>query len=248
MSTQINLHTDDLFNNYLNNNGKQNKPALAQAIEWIRQPFNKNKKKQLTAKLQSPSKLGKWVNKFYLNFLAKTSSLLEYSWGAHANCYAYAMNCSEPLNGDRGGAKPGCSQGLVVYPTPDPKAYQKALIEGAQLDGAIYIENCPLISPPEPKPGYYLVALLCNASGFHWLRRNEETLAWSWKDGNGGTVKETIYEAKQMTYVSITDKTDDCLSALVNNKKTYVDWLYQTMRFAGFFRIPNSGCKVAGMT
>jgi hypothetical protein len=180
--------------------------------------------------------------------ISSTRSKPESSWGSFANCYAYAMNCEAPENGKNGGAKPGAKNGLYVNPLGShrTKEYSDALIKGAILDGATPVEG-DLLSPPEPISGSYLVALICDGTGFHWLRRDENTRTWSWKDGNGDTVKHSIYKMKNASFVTIQDGGEDNLSTLIKtNSNEYVGWRYHKMQFISYFRVPDSGCAVAG--
>lgn len=172
----------------------------------------------------------------------------ENAWGKHANCYAYAMDCMEPDDGQKGGAKPGAFHDDPAQPFGEKRIreYSEALIKGAVLDGATPVEGS-INAPPAPEEGSYLIALICNGTGFHWMRRDETTRTWSWKDGNGDTVKHNIYEMGEGSFVPIQDGTEHTLATLLNGKeKTYVGWRYGHMRFVSFFRVPNDGCKVAG--
>lgn len=172
----------------------------------------------------------------------------ESPWGKHANCYAYAMNCHEPNSGQNGGAKPGAYHRQAAQPLGKDRAleYREALIKGAVLDGAKPIDGT-VDAPPGPEEGSYLIALISNDTGFHWLRRDETTGIWSWKDGNGDTVKHNIYEMGQGSFVPIQDGTRHTLATLLNDKeKTYVGWRYSNMQFVSFFYVPTGGCKVAG--
>jgi hypothetical protein len=171
--------------------------------------------------------------------------LKEEDWGTYANCYAYAANCSKPARGDQGGAVPGGAKGKpALTGLADLKDYERALIAGAAADGFVQREGAPA-APPAPNANHYLVALIANKLGFHWLRRDSVTDRWSWKDGNGQTVKYNIFDVRQKRFVYISNTNLDDL--LTVNRGSYFPWAYTNMSFVSFFEAPApNGVVVAG--
>lgn len=168
-------------------------------------------------------------------------NLEELAWGNNANCYAYAGNCPNPARGNQGGAVPGGATGNPVLPgVPN---YAQALALGAVADGFVQLAGAPA-HPLPPRPGHYLVALIASLIGFHWLRRDSTTGRWSWKDGNGQTVKYSILDVGQDRFVYITNTNLDDL--LTVNRAGYAPWAYANMVFVSFFEAPNAGVVVAG--
>lgn len=104
------------------------------------------------------TKIDRWIKRVFTSLPQK---LVESKWGTHANCYAYAMNCKKPHNGNNGGSKPGAINGFVSDSKGNLEDYKQALLAGAFLDGAIPVNDSDIIRPPSPEPGYYLVAAIC---------------------------------------------------------------------------------------
>jgi hypothetical protein len=167
-------------------------------------------------------------------------TLQELPWGTNANCYAYAANCSTPARAT-GGAVPGGATGQPAL--PGGPNYDQALIAGAVADGFVQLAGVPAV-PPAPAANHYLVALIANAAGFHWLRRDSVTGRWSWKDGNEQTVKY-ILNVGQGLYVDINNTNLNDL--LTVNRAGYAPWAYKNMVFKSFFQAPApNGVVVAG--
>lgn len=169
-------------------------------------------------------------------------SLEQEPWGTMANCYAYAANCSNPARGANGGAVPGGATGHAVL--PGVANYAQLLVAAAVADGFVQRAGAPAV-PPAPAANRYLVALIANQNGFHWLRRDSVTDRWSWKDGNGDTVKYNILHVAQNRFVYI--KNDNLDDLLIVNRAGYNPWPYSNMTFVSFFEAtaPN-GVVVAG--
>jgi len=85
--------------------------------------------------------------------------------------------------------------------------------------------------------------MLTSATGFHFLRRDELTRRWSWKDANHGTVKLNVMDFAHDHYVYINDA--NLNDILVANRGNYI-WAYNQMNFQGFFAVVNGGFAVAG--
>lgn len=166
----------------------------------------------------------------------------EYNWGANANCYAFACNCANPAVGNPPRqARPGVISG--VPPADNSNVIQ--LTAGILADGGVHVQALagnPLLIP-NPPANSYLIAMLTNAGGFHFIRRDEHTKRWSWKDANHGTVKLNIMHFPNNQFVYVND--GNLNDILVANRGNYV-WAYNTMVFRSFFAVTNNGFPVAG--
>lgn len=166
----------------------------------------------------------------------------ELPWGVNANCYAYA--CNDP-NPDVGippmQAGPGINSGCP----PSCDAEVAGLIAGIIADsgGRASLLGGDPSNIPTPPENTYLVALLTNSVGFHFMKRDEVTQRWSWKDANHGTVKLNVMHipTRQYVYVNNSNLND----MLVMHKNDY-GWMYAQMNFQAFLSIPNEGIVVAG--
>lgn len=167
----------------------------------------------------------------------------EYQWGTHANCYAYACSCPNPQVGGVAArtSVPGTVGGAIV--ANNGNAGQ--LIAGMLADGGVLVQQLggnPAALPVVPANSY-LVAMLTNAGGFHFLRRDELTRRWSWKDGNHGSVKLNTLHHPTNHYVYIND--GNLNDILVANRGHYM-WGYDRMTFDCFFAVSNNGFLVGG--
>ena len=166
----------------------------------------------------------------------------EYNWGANANCYAYACGCANPAVGaPPRTARPGVAGGAAVVNNGNVGQ----LNAGVLADGGLLVQQLagnPAALPLVPANSY-LVAMLTNAGGFHFMRRDETTRRWSWKDANHGSVKLNVLHFPSDHYVYINDA--NLNDILVANRGNYV-WAYNQMTFQGFFAVANAGFAVAG--
>ncbi len=166
----------------------------------------------------------------------------EYVWGAHANCYAFAADCAQPnVGAPPRTARPGVATGAA----PANNGDVPGLIAGVLADGGAAVQTLmgtPAMIPVVP-PNSYLVAMLTSAGGFHFMRRDEFTKRWSWKDANHGSVKLNVMHFPTAHYVYINDA--NLADILVNNRGNYV-WAYNNMVFQQFFAMQNNGFAVAG--
>jgi len=160
-------------------------------------------------------------------------------WSSTANCYAYACDRKNPVNGANGGALPGASAGAPVLPGPN---YVDRLIAGAVADGLTRLMGAGPGNPPAVHAGY-LVAMVNNGNGFHWIRHDPTLDRWSWKDGNGGDVNYNIMQVPGMNYVYVKNS---MLNELLVTAKNSFFWTYQSMTFTSFFSVPDSGLDVQG--
>ena len=164
----------------------------------------------------------------------------DYDWGALSNCYAYAAKCAQPAAGVPGAtARPGVLSGQP----PDNNGDVAGLVAGVLADGGINAQT--LVGTPDNLPvvpaNFYLVAMITKADGFHFMRRDEETKRWSWKDGNHGSVKLNVWHVPTDHYVYINDA--NLNDILVTHRGNYF-WLYSGMTFQQFFAFQNTGFNV----
>lgn len=162
-------------------------------------------------------------------------------WGANANCYAYACDCKNPtIGGTRYTATPGAAGGARVADNGDVDA----LTAGVLADGGVMVQQLagtPAALPVVPA-NHCLVAMITSANGFHFLRRDEFTKRWSWKDGNAGSVKFNTYHTPSNRFIYIND--GNIADILVDNRGHYA-WGYSGMTFRQFFAVHTTGFQVA---
>ena len=159
-------------------------------------------------------------------------------WSDVSNCYAYACNDRKPANGYFGGAIPGSLAGVPAYPGPD---YHNRLIQGAIADGLKHLPQYDLSNLPMPKSGCYLVLLLADQNGFHWMRHDPILDRWSWKSGNSGDVYYSAFNI-QINYCMYI-KMANLSSALTTERKNFI-WNTH-MQFVAFFEVPQQGIVVS---
>lgn len=166
----------------------------------------------------------------------------EYDWGARANCYAFACNSQNPNVGNPARtARPGVQGGAGAADNGNV----------LQLTAGVLADGGPLVQViagnpaaiPNPPANSYLIAMLCSATGFHFIRRDEVTRRWSWKDANHGSVKLNVLHMPSDRYVYVND--GNLYDILVANRGSYM-WMYNQMTFQGFFAVVNNGFPVAG--
>ena len=166
----------------------------------------------------------------------------EFNWGANANCYSYAADCPNPVvSPTHGTAVPGGASGQ----RPANNGNVAQLHAGILADGGAAVAaiagNPAAI--PAPPANSYLIAMLTSATGFHFIRRDEYTKRWSWKDANHGSVKLNVMHFPSDRYVYVNDS--NLNDILVANRGNYV-WAYNLMTFQGFYTVTNGGFAVAG--
>ncbi len=97
--------------------------------------------------------------------------------GNGTNCYAFSVNCPNPL-GNGGVATPGANVGLPVTKPYDTQA----LIQGCVNDGLGLAFNFNQRTPlPHVFPGFYLVVLYMNPNGsdYHFVRQGPPPYKWT---------------------------------------------------------------------
>lgn len=159
-------------------------------------------------------------------------------WNRNHNCYAYAMKCRHPL-GYGCNARPGkfagkpVSTGNFAAGVVDDGAAQNVLIRIIRLRGI------PTPVPSRFTDGTYLVALLANSVGYHFLRRNEASGLWSHKNGASSPAESWFVDFDTR---GINQLTDEVVGKLLCQPKL----LGCAMQFLAYLKVPNRGIQVAG--
>lgn len=161
-----------------------------------------------------------------------------------ANCYAFAVKCSSPEG--VGQARPGGAK-----TAGDLQTYAEALKDGVLSDGgnkvkfigSYSIQNVPNI--PEASADWYLIAMLVNKNGFHFVRRQRKKFSgqpfWKWKEGNKGMEERNAFDVAAKSYIRITDA--QLPSLLKGGYVTDVaGWKFDTLYF---FEVHKDGFTVS---
>jgi hypothetical protein len=107
----------------------------------------------------------------------------ELPWGAQHNCYAYAMRCTDAVNGNN--ARPGRLAGNPRNQRSDD--FAAGVVDDAhhQMRDAWILRQG---GNPRPIPvlthGGYLVVMTAIPMGYHFMRRNDATGFWTHKNGS----------------------------------------------------------------
>jgi len=161
-------------------------------------------------------------------------------WPA-VNCYAYAMQCRNP-GGRRGGtAVPGISGGKAPYNLGDHMQVRL----GAVADGA-YFFGMNRRPPFQPPANRYIIALFSRPGGFHWIRRDNATGLWSWKEGNGGRVQRTVVRTPAADDIAPRKMHRYIRDAMIPDllQGGYRPWNTNDV-FRGLFTVPSAGLPVS---
>lgn len=158
-------------------------------------------------------------------------------WGADHNCYAYAMSCVAPHGMGRN-SWPGKfadikNQGNFAKGVVDDGAAQGVNIRILRQGG---------LPTPVPSPlggGEYLVAMVANNMGYHFMRRNDVTCLWSHKNGAASPVETHFYDAASEQPLAITD-------AVVGRILAQPALIGCSMTFNSYLSVPIPGITVKG--
>ncbi|WP_176086540.1 hypothetical protein [Martelella sp. HB161492] len=159
-------------------------------------------------------------------------------WNSNHNCYAYAMKCISP-RGYGCNARPGKFAGQPVA--------TGNFAAGVVNDGAaqnIHIEivrfgGSPMPVPPRFTDGTYLVALLANNVGYHFLRRNEASGLWFHKNGASASPESWFVDFN-------TQRTHQLTDDVAGNLLQQPALLGCAMRFQAYLKVPDQGVQVTG--
>jgi hypothetical protein len=159
-------------------------------------------------------------------------------WNSNHNCYAYAMKCQSP-RGLGCNARPGKFAGK---PVGKGNFAAGVVSDGAAQDVHIEIvrfEGVPTPVPPLFTDGAYLVALLANNVGYHFLRRNEASGLWFHKNGASDSSRSWFVDFDTQEVRQLTN-------GLVGNLLQRPALLGCAMHFQAYLKVPHRGIQVAG--
>lgn len=156
-------------------------------------------------------------------------------WDDAHNCYAYAMKCHIP-----GGVGNNSCPGRLAGHLTQGDFVSGVMADAQHQDQDVRIEGtAPDCVPGKTAPGRYLVALLANQHGFHFLRRDESTGLWTHKNGAIGEVESFIYDWAAEKPTSITDTV---MGHIAMNPRL----IGCSMQFVAYLSVPNTGIQVLG--
>jgi hypothetical protein len=131
-----------------------------------------------------------------------------------ANCYAFAVKRQTT----KYGIKTATPNGVNVADGQTTEQYYEALKNGVLADGGQKVKFLSQFSVqavtsadiPTARTDWYLIAMLVNKFGFHFLRRQRKkaigTPFWKWKEGNTGLEERDAYEMSSKKYIRVTDE------------------------------------------
>jgi len=131
-----------------------------------------------------------------------------------ANCYAFAVKRKTT----RYGIQTATPNGVNVAEGQTTEQYYEALKNGVLADGGQKVKFLRQFSVqavtsadiPTARTDWYLIAMLVNKFGFHFLRRQRKkaigTPFWKWKEGNTGSEERDAYEMSSKKYIRVTDE------------------------------------------
>ncbi|WP_425257708.1 hypothetical protein ACPOLB_19590 [Rubrivivax sp. RP6-9] len=156
-------------------------------------------------------------------------------WGSKHNCYAYAMKCQEPT-GLGQISWTGCYAEKAIGTDYVQGVVEDGLASGKQV--LVLPQLLPSPVPPRQNDGTYLVAMVSNRMGFHFMRRRESTGLWSHKNGGASPVDTCFYDTDLHKPVAITDE----VALKILEKPTLIGC---SMTFTRYLRVPR-GVQVGG--
>jgi hypothetical protein len=149
-------------------------------------------------------------------------------WGTNANCYAYACNCKTPKIGIFGAALPGGYAGDAVTKKQNQTSdeYYARLVFGIRQDahknGVKHVQVSRTVTQLPFEGSGYIIAMLVQPTGFHFLRRDRFKKTWTEKNGNEGEVEGKIYNNYSETSVEMTDAV--VIETLRGLSNRYMSW------------------------
>lgn len=211
--------------------------ALTRALgAWKLDKVNDRKQKNWTDSVRAGAvrKLSDWlIDESQAIGLFPTSRSI---WNSKHNCYAYAMKCQSPKGlgqiswtGKLSGKKIGINfaQGVV----------EDGLAQ--DLNVVVLPNKLPQPMPPRQNDGSYLVAMVSNGNGFHFLRRRESTGLWTHKNGGASPVDTYFYDQSIEQPLALTD---EVVARILENPKL----IGCSMTFDSYLRVPAKGMLVQG--
>ena len=174
----------------------------------------------------------------------------EAGYGPGHNCYAYAMKCPDAVAGNnaRPGREAGNGRGWSDT-APSPAGWKADLIAAVKNDAKHGNQAIISSTPDSPLPvpatvagDNYLVALLGNQTGYHFMRRNEQTKLWSHKNGSISNVETTIFNATKGRCFVLDDKT---VAEMIMDPLNW-DGVNNFFGFIAWLSVPYHGITVRG--
>lgn len=222
---------------YSRSSTRENLLALTQCLgDWKLGKVDraKNKNWSQSVRAAAVTKLSAWlIEESKAIGLFPTSRSL---WGGNHNCYAYAMKCKSPkgLGQNSWAGKFANFKNEGDFPrgvVEDGKAQGKAIV--------VLGQDLPNPVPQRLSDGNYLVAMVSNGMGYHFMRRRESTGLWTHKNGASSEVETYFYDTELEQPVAITD-------AVVAKILADPKLIGCSMTFKRYFKVPGPGMQVTG--
>ena len=235
---------------YVRNSAKQNLLALTKSLgDWKLGKYNLKKKAHWTDSVRADAvrKLDLWlIGESKAIGIFPTSRSL---WNKNHNCYAYSMKCKFP----EGLGQNSWTGKFAKSKNKDGKCPESVIASeifhfqnGVVADGEALKKRIVILKQELPTPvpirlpgGYYLVAMVSNGMGYHFLRRRESTGLWTHKNGAASDVETHFYDRELEQPVAITN-------AVVAKMLTDPALIGCSMSFCCYFQVPGSGIQVMG--
>lgn len=169
-------------------------------------------------------------------------------WGGTQNCYAFAARDMAPGHPS---AVPGATSNppaaVLRLGTETTVQYWARLVAGVVSDGAAQGQvvtahaGGAVGAIPVPGGGGYVAAMVADANGFHFLRRDAVNGVWTHKDGANADPEGLLYNAGADEERLITDAVlIDALQGANGFQAPFAN-----MQFVAYFTIPNPGFHVS---
>jgi hypothetical protein len=140
--------------------------------------------------------------------------------------------------------------------------YHAGLFEGIQADGnrdghrVVVLTDLDQLRrgvypSPDPLPvgrvtaDTYIAAMVVNATGFHFMRRDSRTHRWTHKNGGRGNPVETcVYKLRNGADRFLVPITDDVAVEMLKNRRVTYSNFANDFKFAGYLLVPSDGITV----
>lgn len=163
----------------------------------------------------------------------------EQGWGAAHNCYAYAMECQNAVNGNN--ARPGKLAGNAR--NIQAQDFAQGVVDDAvhQAKNAWILRKggLPQPIPPLAHSGY-LVVMISIPMGYHFMRRDNFTGLWTHKNGSIRPVETTWHDPDDHLLEEAID--DAAMIKIITDPRIAdANWA-----FDAYLEIPIGGITVCG--
>ena len=191
------------------------------------------------------------------------NSIYQGQWvmGGLQHCYAYAMNDLNPGMSPTGGhCNPRNFADFAAERNQTPPPVQPALdgvrgakdryVQGVIDDGAAQNKVIALVghrgvaqpAPPALGGGRYLVAMIANPAGFHFMRRDDQgDMTWTHKNGADSEVCCCFYDTITERYRLLSN---GLVAQILSSPQDIITKLGCNMVFEAYFSVPTGGIKV----